>query len=77
MEVLMKSDLRNTFQKCQEAIKIELDGLLARKDFAFVPSNKIPPNTNILGGHIILEIKNPKTGNGTYKARFVFHGNKT
>lgn len=56
-EVLMKSDSRYTCHKSQEAIKLGIDGLLDRKGSAFVSLNKIPQNSNILVGRIILAIK--------------------
>ena len=75
-EVLLKSDPRYTSSKSQEAIKPEIEGLLERKAFAFVDIKDIPVGANILGGRIILAIKNPGTLTERHKARFVVQGHK-
>ena len=75
-EVLKKSDARYKNKKSEDAIQLEITGLLNRKAFAFVHEKDVPPNANILGGRIILAIKNPNTPTERYKARFIVQGHK-
>jgi len=75
-EILLKSDPRYHNQKSQDAISTEISGLLQRKAFAFVQESDIPENANVLGGRMIMAIKNPDTELERYKARFVVQGHK-
>ena len=75
-EILNKSDPRYTCPSSLNAIKQEIEGLLARNAFEFTKLDKIPKNANILGGRFILAIKQPGTTNERYKARFVVQGHK-
>lgn len=70
-EVLLTSHLRYTSHKIQEFIEQEIDGLLARKAFTFVPLCNILEDVNMLSYRIPMAIKNPSTGKERYKARFV------
>ena len=75
-EVLLKSDPRYHNNKSQDAISDEISGLLERQAFAFVHESEIPENANVLGGRMIMAIKNPDTELERYKARFVVQGHR-
>ena len=75
-EVIKKSDTRYKSKESKDAIQLEITRLLNRKAFAFVNEKEIPPESNILGGRIILAIKNPNTPTERYKARFIVQGHK-
>lgn len=75
-EVLLKSYTRYTTPAGKQAMSVESIGLLHRKAFVFVKQNNTSPNENILGRSFILPIKQHRTPNERYKAKFIVQGHK-
>lgn len=67
-EVLNNLDPQYTGQQSQDAVQSEISRLPIRKAFSFVPEKDIPKDAHVLGGRIIMAIKNSKTKNNcSYK----------
>lgn len=49
----------------------EVNGLLRRGAFEIVMEKEVPKSENFMGGRLVLAIKNIRTNNKMFKARFV------
>ncbi len=74
IELIEKGDPRATSPKMRAAMQKEIEGLMKRGTFKIVLKEEVPENANILGGRLLLVIKDVNTGEERYKARFVFGG---
>lgn len=75
-EVIKKSDAKYKSKQSKDAKSSRSQDYWIEKLLPFVNEKDIPPNSNILGGRIILAIKNPSTPTERYKAQFMIQGHK-
>ena len=71
-EVIQYSDPRA--EKFAEAKKKEIQGLIDRNTWKVVLKRDVPVDANVLGGRLVLAIKDEGTRNEVWKARFVVQG---
>lgn len=75
-EVLAPNDPRSDSPQVLRAKEKEIAGLIDKGTFEVVVREEVPDGANILGGRMVLSIKNKGSDEEVFKARFVVQGHR-